>query len=155
MKSCLSLLAIFLTLILSLSACKKNETEYVLGEFSTTVSFCCEEEEYKGDFIMKNKDEMSFTVRTPEFINGCIFTYKNGETKLSFDGVTIDVRAASPVKNLFDSLGFFAETPHTIKGNGRIVLSEASEKGRLEAAVDSDEMKIKEISTGDIVYIFS
>lgn len=155
MKSCLSITAILLTLILFLSACKKNETEFILSEFGSTVSFCCEELEYKGDFVMKNKDEMFFTVRSPEIINGCKFAYVNGETTLSFDGVTIKVRAASPVKNLFDSLGFFAETPHTIKGNGRIVLSEASEKGRLEAAVDSDEMKIKEISTEDIVYIFS
>lgn len=150
MKSCLSLLAIILTLILSLSACKKNETEYVLGEFSTTVSFCCEEEEYKGDFIMKNKDEMSFTVRSPEFINGCIFTYKNGETKLSFDGVTIDVRAASPVKTLFDSLSLMAETPHIINGDGTIIVAD-----RFEATVERYEKKIKELNTGDIVYIFS
>ena len=150
MKSCLRVLAIILTLILSLSACKKNETEYVLGEFSTTVSFCCEEEEYKGDFIMKNKDEMSFTVKSPEIINGCTFSYKNGETNLSFDGVTIDVRDASPVKALFDSLGIMAEMPHKINGNSLIIINDGS-----EATVERYEKKIKELNTGDIVYIFS
>ncbi len=155
MKSCLRITAILLTLILFLSACKKNETEFVLSEFGSTVSFCYDELEYKGDFVMHNKDEMSFTVRSPEIINGCRFAYVNGETTLSFDGITIKVRSASPVKALFEALSYFTETTHTIKGNGRVVLSETSEKGRLEATVDSNEMKIKEISTGDVVYIFS
>ena len=150
MKFCLRVLAIFLTLILSLSACKKNETEFVLGEFNTTVSFCCNKEEYKGDFFMKSKDEMSFTVRSPGIINGCTFSYKNGETNLSFDGVTIDVRDASPVKALFDSLGIMAEMPHKINGNSLIIINDGS-----EATVNIDEMKIKELNTGDIVYIFS
>lgn len=155
MKSCLRLTAILLTLMLLLSACKKNESEFVLSEFSGVASFCCEGVEYRGDFVMKNKDEMTFTVSTPEIIKGSEFTCVSGKTSLSFDGITIDVRAASPIKALFEALVLLAETPHSVLPDGSVVLAGNPEKGSFEAKADPDKIKIKEINTGDVVYIFS
>ena len=155
MKSCLKLTVIILTLMLVLSACKKSETEFVLNEFSSTVTFCLEEEEYKGDFVFRNKDEMTIVLSQPESIKGSTFTYKNGETTLSFDGVIIAVRKTSPIKILFEALSDFSKAPHTVKRKGTEVISSLNENGKYDVSVNCDEMRIKEINTGETVYILS
>ena len=155
MKLWFSITATLLTLILFLSACKKNETEFILNEFRGNVSFYAEGSEYKGDFILKNKDEIYFTVSTPEAIKGCEFSFKNGETTLSYDGIIISLQDTSPVKQLFEAVEIMAENPHRITHNGNVTFTEQTEMNRFEGVVDTKEMKLRTIRTGDTVYIFS
>lgn len=154
MKSYLSITVVLLTLMLFLSACKKNEAEFIMNEFSGSVTFSAEGMEYEGDFVMKNKAEMTFTVRKPEIINGCKFTFSNGETTLSFDGVTAGVLNSSPVKALFEAIEILAETPHRTSENGNILFSESEVSINFDAVADIREMKIISVSTGDADYIF-
>ena len=154
MKLWFSITATLLTLILFLSACKKNETEFILDKFSGNVSFYAEGTEYKGDFILKNKDEMYFKVSSPETISGCEFSFKNGEISLSYDGIIIGVQDTSPVKQLFEAVDIMAENPHRITRDGHVVFTEQIEMNRFEGVVDTVEMKLKTIRTGDTVYIF-
>lgn len=155
MKSCFKLTLILFTLIIFLTACKKDTTEFQLNEFGCALSFICEDEEYKGDFSFVNKEEMSFTVNQPDDINGCRFTYKNGEITLSFDGVSTGVRETSPVKKLFQILSAFSDKTCKVKSKGTDIISVSDENVKYDVTVDCDRKIIKEINTGEIIYRFS
>ena len=155
MKFWFKLILVLFTLVLFLTACKKETTEFRLKEFGCTASFFCGDEEYKGDFSFVDKNEMSFTVNCPEIIKGCRFIYKNGITTLSFDGVTINVRETSPVKIMFDTFSDLSQKTYKVRSEGTDIISADDETGKYEVTVDCDRRIIKEINTGDTIFTFN
>ena len=153
MKHCLRLTFITLTLMLVLAGCRRNETVLKLNEFSSTVSFCGENAEYKGDFYFVSKDEMSLVIEAPDNIKNCRFTYLDGETTLAFERVTTKMTDNSPVKILFDIISDFSGKEIIINETVDSVIEEKTSD--IEYTVTVSEGKIKEVKSGRYTFVFA
>ena len=60
-----------------------------------------------------------------------------------------------PDTDVFEAVEIMAENPHRITHNGNVTFTEQAEMNRFEGVVDTKEMKLRTIRTGDTVYIFS
>lgn len=156
MKRCFTVIVLILTLVLSLSACKKVETEYTLTDFESTVSFSGVEGQVKGNFVFSSgTKKMSFTLIEPQNIAGSVFTEENGEKILSYNNVTAEVREDSPLAGLFDAVSDFSSKTQLISSKGNKSFKGTVNGKDYELVFDCGNRAIKEVYIDSMIYIFN
>jgi hypothetical protein len=79
---------------------------------------------------------------------------KNGKLFLSYDGITSEIVADSPLKRLFIIAEDFSLRQHKISTKGIEMIEGITEEGRYEVEFDCFNKKIVSIKTEDTQYIF-
>ncbi|MBQ1967624.1 MAG: hypothetical protein II356_06580 [Clostridia bacterium] len=153
MKRFLSLILILITLVMTFSACSGN-VAYQPQKISASVSFRAKDYHCEGDFLFEQNGIKKFTINEPDIICGTVAEEKNGKVFLSYDGITSEIVADSPLKRLFVIAEDFSLSQHKISTKGIEMIEGITEEGKYEAQFDCFNKKIVSIKTEDTQYIF-
>ena len=139
-------------LMLCLSACGADKN-FVISPFSSNVAFTMGDVSVKGTLNFETKDNLTFTVKEPDYISGVTFS----RNEVSVDDIKIPygkVSDYSPVKLLLDVIADVSQRELTISLKGEFTYSGETSSAGYKIIFDCENEKITSIEAGKYTYNF-
>ncbi len=156
-KSCLCIFGI-LILLLSLTACTGKTKELNLNEFKSRIVVEGAAIEMSGILHFKNRQDMSFTVETPEEISGFTVKLSSGMLRTELDEMSVPIgnlkKSNDIYSPLFEALSLLYSSQVKIPEKGNGTLSFEGSKGNIVTELSYDDEKILNIENEGINYRF-
>lgn len=152
-----------LSFLITLTSCEKPKPKLPITDFSASMSVIVNDMEIQGEFSNTRQGLMSFSVKSPQTIEGMKYNYQNGELTLALDDLScVTIPEYLPSTNYIKQIHSCMEL---LNNETKYVFNSAeeninlftanSQEGEFKIYCNKDTGIIDKIETNDAVAEFS